>query len=536
MPARRRTLLLTVLATAGVAPALPAAPAHAATWACDASALRGTVLGQATIEPATANRGATDCTSATGGLTDVLPAPLSASAVVARTVRSGAADRPDEQAVLATGGLADLRIGGLPALPITLPIDQVLATLPTLPAIPVPLLLQGLLGESLSLDIKPALTALLPSGRLPDVDLVSVQAALAYAGARCVDGRAVPFGTSTVAGVRVLGQEVVPGAALDRTVTLVDTASVDPSSLDPIALLPAGAVTTILGSPLLEPVLTTVLRPAIQAALDALPTVTVPATVANVKLTAGTTVEAGGALRRQALRVEASILGQPIADVVVGEARVGTAGVDCTPPAGAATTPTSTDLALQCTKRRLVLQDVVPSGDRVRLLGAADRALAGRRVAIRFLATGRTVARATVRKDGSFSTTAPLPPRRLRGTNRARYQATVGRERSLDLKLARRMTLRGVAVRGGKVTISGRISGPLTRPASRITVTRRVSCRRSEVVARVLPRRDGTFRVTVAAPDGQNAAVYRLGTFVRRTTRNPKRFPTFTLPRAVDLR
>jgi hypothetical protein len=29
--------------------------------------------------------------------------------------------------------------------------------------------------------------------------------------------------------------------------------------------------------------------------------------------------------------------------------------------------------------------------------------------------------------------------------------------------------------------------------------------------------------------------VYRLGTKVRKTLRNPKRYPTFTLPQGVDL-
>jgi hypothetical protein len=39
----------------------------------------------------------------------------------------------------------------------------------------------------------------------------------------------------------------------------------------------------------------------------------------------------------------------------------------------------------------------------------------------------------------------------------------------------------------------------------------------------------------VKAPKGQTAAVYRLSTQVRNNPGNPKLFPTFTLPRAVNL-
>lgn len=539
LAARARVLTTGTAVAALLALAVPAAPAWAATpFNCDASALRASLLGQAAIEPVTANRGKAACANAISGLTDVLPAPLSASAAVARTIRGGPDDRTDLQSVLAIGGLADVRIAALPSLPIALPVDTVAASLPTLPEIAVPLLLQPLLGTSLSLDIKPALTALLPAGRLPDVELVSVQGAIAYAGARCTAGRAELFSTSSVVGIKVLGQDVVAGAPVDRTFYLIDTAQVDPSVIDPISLLPADAVTTILASPLLDEQLQTVLKPAIQAALDALPTITIPATAANVRISAGPKTEQNGVVTQQALRITAQVAGQPIADVLVGEARASSTGVDCAAPATAvapSTTPSAIELTLQCTTRRLVLEDVIERGGRVRLIGVADRALAGRRVSIRFLATGRTAATATIRSDGSFSATAPLPARDLRATNRARYQAVIGREKSLDLKLRRRMTVDAVAVGGGKVTISGRVTRPLTSTPSVITVSRRVSCRRNEVVARITPRRDGTFRVTMKAPEGQAAAVYRLGTFVRKTTRNPKRYPTFTLPRAVDL-
>jgi len=41
--------------------------------------------------------------------------------------------------------------------------------------------------------------------------------------------------------------------------------------------------------------------------------------------------------------------------------------------------------------------------------------------------------------------------------------------------------------------------------------------------------------VTVQAPKGELAVVYRLSTRVRRSTTNRKPFPTYTLPRAISL-
>ncbi len=85
------------------------------------------------------------------------------------------------------------------------------------------------------------------------------------------------------------------------------------------------------------------------------------------------------------------------------------------------------------------------------------------------------------------------------------------------------------------MTIAGRVVRPLAEPAQRITVKRRVSCGRYRVVKRFKPRADGSFRVTLPAPRRGQAAAYRLQTRVRKFTTNPKTFPTFTLPRYVDL-
>jgi hypothetical protein len=197
---------------------------------------------------------------------------------------------------------------------------------------------------------------------------------------------------------------------------------------------------------------------------------------------------------------------------------------------------TGADLVLGCTVRRIVLEDVVMKGGRVQFIGYADRKYAGSKVAVVFTATGKTVASPVVGADGKFSASAPLPPRSLRGTNEARYVARIQKERSLELKLMRRMLVESVRVSAGKVTIAGRVTKPFARRAAnrRIELQRRVSCARTETIATFMPRADGTFSVTVAAPPNQGAAVYRLHTKTRPTANSRKDFDTFTLPRAVD--
>jgi hypothetical protein len=192
-------------------------------------------------------------------------------------------------------------------------------------------------------------------------------------------------------------------------------------------------------------------------------------------------------------------------------------------------------LALQCTSRRLVLIDVLQHGNHVDLFGAADRHLVGRRVQIFLKVSGKAIASAVVGADGFFRATAPLPPASIRDTNRARYQARIGHDGSLDLKLSRRMMVSSVNASGGIVTIRGHVVGPLARPVAPITVERRVSCSRYVTVTRTASRPDGSFTATVQAPARQQAAVYRAATFVRKNVSNAKRFPTFTLPRVVAL-
>jgi hypothetical protein len=193
-------------------------------------------------------------------------------------------------------------------------------------------------------------------------------------------------------------------------------------------------------------------------------------------------------------------------------------------------------LALQCPQRKLTLIDVLQRGNHVALLGAADASLIGRKVTITLLANHKRVATAVVGADGFFGTTAALPSRRLRFTNRASYQASIGAVRSQYLKLTRRMLVDSISSRAGKVTIRGRVIRPLAQPIATIRVQRRISCSSVVTVKRIKPSRNGAFTVTLAAPPQTQAAVYIAVTRVRQTVRNRKTFPTSTLPRIVVIR
>ncbi|HUS22443.1 MAG TPA: hypothetical protein VMZ66_10580 [Aeromicrobium sp.] len=413
-----------------------------------------------------------------------------------------------------------------------------------------------------------ALATLLPDGRLPNVDLLRVQGAIARAAGACRNGAAVVSGSSTVSGITVFGQSIPVGTVVDQVLTLINAASIDPSSLGlpaiELGLTPAQRE-LINGVPAAKDALDAAIaaaRAALRNALDSLAPISVlDPTVARVRVTPGARTQDATSVTQRALNIAVTIAGQSVVDAVIGEARASSAGVDCDDPVidpnaitqdkagsgtggGLITVPgikapidpdTPAGATLQCSTRRLVLVDVLERDHRVRLNGVADPALAGKRVAIVFEGTGRVVAHAKVARNGWFDTTAPLPPVNLRDTNDARYRAKLGEDESINLKLRRRMVLKSIDSEDGSVTISGRVLPPLGVPLEAITLSRRVSCEKEQVVARFKPRPDGFFRVTVKAPKGVGAAVYRMTTQVRFSAAGSALFETYTLPRAVEL-
>jgi hypothetical protein len=147
---------------------------------------------------------------------------------------------------------------------------------------------------------------------------------------------------------------------------------------------------------------------------------------------------------------------------------------------------------------------------------------------------GRVVARPKVARSGLFNATVALPPASVRHTNRARYRAAIGAERSLDLKLERRMIVTSVKALGKRrVRLSGAITRPFGVPLQEISVTRRISCGNVRVVARFKPDAHGRFRVTLKGPAADRVYVFRFRTKVRYDALDPRLTRTYTLPRYV---
>ncbi len=197
-------------------------------------------------------------------------------------------------------------------------------------------------------------------------------------------------------------------------------------------------------------------------------------------------------------------------------------------------TPVTTTVApqlspvLECSTAQVALINVVQHGSRVLITGAARLSLVGKRVSIKFLASGKTVATTTIAVNGSFSASAPLPPAKIRESNRARYEASVGSVHSLNLKLTRRMYMTSATRSGAHVLLSGYVTGSF-KAGSTVKILLRVTCFKEEVIAKVKLTRAGKFSATVPAPKGaaSQIAVYR-GTTTVLAGGRPE--TTYTLP------
>src|SRR3954453_18965712 len=161
--------------------------AHARDFNCDASALRLTLGGQATVEPVTANRGAASCKEAKSQTSTQIGPVIGGVLVAETTLPNGEAQ--------ARGGLAALRVNAdaLAALPI-----PTLDAVAQLPAVAVPGL--GAL-PAFTIDIRPAVKALVAG--LKAGPLLELNGSVATAHARCVNSKPQLSGETQVAGLKV---------------------------------------------------------------------------------------------------------------------------------------------------------------------------------------------------------------------------------------------------------------------------------------------------------------------------------------------
>jgi hypothetical protein len=500
---------------------LAAPAAQARDYNCDASAVRLQLGGATTVEPVTANRGVSACKEVKSQ-TAAQSGPVAGGVLLAETTV------PSRNEAQARGGLGQLSVSldALSGVPL-----PTLDAIDALPAVTVPIPGGGPpplpLPASIQVDIRPAVKALVAGvSKGPLLDLAG---SVATAHARCVDSKPQLTGETAVVGLKVLGQTLPTDAAVQQALTLYNGQTVNPSALDLSKIvLPPGLSFT-------DPLLGTILQNAVSGQLATLPAITLPESLLKVSVTPSSQQTSDGGLTQQGLRIALAVLNQNVLTALVGEARVSVDSVSCTVTTSAgevAPLESITNEALSCSSRRLALIDVVDRGRYVALYGAADKRLAGKRIAIRSRADGRVVARPRVTKAGLFSARAPLPPARYRYTNTARYVAVYGNQSSLNLKLHRRMVFSSVRSRLGTVVLSGVVTKPHTSPVTQIVVRQRLTCRRQRIVARLRPGADGRFRVTLKVPKNGDVGVYRATTMVAYPG-GGQDFRTYTLPGLV---
>ncbi len=205
-----------------------------------------------------------------------------------------------------------------------------------------------------------------------------------------------------------------------------------------------------------------------------------------------------------------------------------------TPTPGVASTPSAVAALLHgCSSSPLVLNDAYIHGSRVLLRGSAAAGYAGRTVSFLFNEK-KTVAHAKVTADGSFTATAPLPPRKIRDALTTRYSAEIGKLRSLHLKLTRRLQLEPPTSNGHSVILKGRVELPLTKPVTPVIVEQQLECGKTTVTRTFTPSHNGRFDITLTVPAAAKAGIYTLKTKVAANAGTARRgFTTYSLPLPV---
>lgn len=191
---------------------------------------------------------------------------------------------------------------------------------------------------------------------------------------------------------------------------------------------------------------------------------------------------------------------------------------------------------LQCGKKKLALTEVLPSGGKDVVRGVADSSYVGQKVSIKYVATGKTVARPTVGIDGTFSVTVKAPKGKTARGNLGRYAAAINNASSAALKRIRRMyTSTAYRTAGGSVYLSGRVTKPFPAGA-KVTVQIRKTCGswRSSKSARVTS--SGAFGVSVPVANNVDAVVVRVQGVVKAKAKSKKTSRSYTMPTAIQLR
>lgn len=175
-------------------------------------------------------------------------------------------------------------------------------------------------------------------------------------------------------------------------------------------------------------------------------------------------------------------------------------------------------LPLSCAGRALTILQLAPKGRSVTVSGLTLARFAGRTVRITTSPKSRTIT-ATVKTDGTFAATAPLPTSR----GRVRYTASIDALSSRAFSLTRQVGL----TRSGR-TITLRLPAKLARKG-RVVLSRQRTCTRRTVYKRLTLRR-GTTRIRFPRPAAGGIDLYRAVI----TTKDGARKLSYSLPIAIS--
>ena len=164
-----------------------------------------------------------------------------------------------------------------------------------------------------------------------------------------------------------------------------------------------------------------------------------------------------------------------------------------------------------CGERTISLVRADVRGSRVVLSGIVARSVAGQRVSlsVRYLGGGgrpEQLGRVTPGADGQFQARVKKPSARL--FNRARYRATVGSVRSVELKLPQSLASSSLRRAGGTLELRGQVSRPVLGKRNPVVV-KRILCGQYQTVGQAKPNRRGVYVVRFPAPAGGGSALYR---------------------------
>jgi signal peptidase I len=205
-----------------------------------------------------------------------------------------------------------------------------------------------------------------------------------------------------------------------------------------------------------------------------------------------------------------------------------------TPPAGGGPSAnTEASLLLACSTSKLALTNLMIVGSHVIVTGVTAPSYAHSQAKIFLQGSRAALATVTVSASDTFTASVPLPPARAR--LRAHYVVRIGSVSSLVLSLVRRLTLNPPVYAAGKLTISGTVAPPLSRPAAPVVVQQRLLCGKLVTLASIRPASNGSYRASFPAPAGSTASVFSAYTHVRGRAGSGSLVGTRSLAQVVAL-